>query len=235
MYYIQIDTVRILSPDSIQDWWIELSKSLIVAIPVIAVTLIIWQINVYARKKRDKHRIISRYSPLLSKYANFFHNIERIELQFQLAGVYFKTSTIPTDKSFWKKNLTITRNSIDKLQLKWLDVASELAELSNILQLYMNAEQSKEMNKMLQDLSKTDRRQFVEDFENITDLSVGKKLAKDLLRKITDESETIGVIKKTQDISDFLQDILRKQKRNKFNYKSCCYCCYYYIVEWLMG
>ena|ERR1700748_654715 len=224
----------IIATITLVNWGIELLKSFIVALPVVFVTITIWQINVYTRKKREKHRIIARYSPLLSKYANFFYNIERSEIQFQLAGVNFKASTNTSDKEYWKKNLTIIRNSIDKLQLKWLEVASELAELYNILLLYIDKEPSNKLHKMLMDLSKTNSRQFVEYFENVTDLSTGKQIAKDLLKQITDENETTGVMKKAQDISDFLQNVLRNNKCNAFNSYYCYYCCYCDIIDWFL-
>jgi hypothetical protein len=220
-----------LTPPPI-NWWEEWCKSLLVALPVVVVTLIIWQINVNTRTKREKINIIATLPPLLAKQSNYFRNIERLEIQSRLAGVIVITTNNEKERDYWKEQLSILRASLDRLQTKWLDCGAKAAVLYNKLTAYINKEDKLKLHKMLTDLGDINRRQFVEEFKNI-DLNKALLLSKELTEKIEKEDLESGVGKRVKDISELLQKILRHNKNNYFNYKYCCCCCYWDVIEWL--
>lgn len=229
---ILLDTIPVIVPPTI-DWGVELLKSFIVALPVLFVTITIWQLNVYTRRKREKHSIMANISPLIAKQANYFRNIERLEIQSQKVGVLIKTTNDEKLKDYWKNELSKLRSSIDTLQMNWLDSGTEAAILYNKLIGYISKEDSKKLGRMLRELGNINRRQFIEEFKNLN-LPQAEIKAKELTKSVEKEHDATGVGKRVQDISKFLQNILGYNKRNPFKDYHCYYRCCCYIIEWFI-
>jgi hypothetical protein len=183
---------------------VKVIEALIASIPVVAVTIIIWQINVSGKRKRDILTLVSQLSKYLYKYHVIFNEIEIQEIRF--------TAALKNNKKSLAKRIRAVINKSNRLKL---DLLTEIMYISNRLIVIMNNRQENEFVTKLQAFDALKTRRFEDVFKDVLPENADEA-AKTIETQIEKDLTTIGIGKITSDIMIFLNKEFNNKKGNPF-------------------